>query len=138
MPKHDAVNDINARFYEAFEALDIRRMEAIWLHEDYIQCVHPGWSLLVGWDAVMESWRRIFDNTDQMRFRITDVRIHVAGTFAWVTLYENLVNSVQGESNGAVILTTNIFEEVGEGWRMVHHHGSPVMIPETEPKRTVH
>jgi len=138
MPKDQAIHDINAKFYEAFEALDIRRMEAVWLREDYIQCVHPGWSLLAGWDAVMDSWRRIFENTEQMRFRLTDVRVKVIGTLAWVTLYENLVSSVQGEGNSAVILTTNIFEEVGDGWRMVHHHGSPVMIPETEPTPTVH
>lgn len=138
MRKDQEVHDINARFYAAFEALDMSRMEAVWLHEDYIQCIHPGWSVLTGWRAVMESWRRIFENTGQMRFRLTDVRIKVTGTLAWVTVYENLESNVQGEANAAVVLTTNIFEETRDGWRMVHHHGSPVAMPEAEPPPTVH
>lgn len=138
MPKDQEVHDINARFYAAFEALDMSRMEAVWLHEEYIQCIHPGWSVLTGWHAVMESWRRIFENTEQMRFKLTDMRIEVRGTLAWVTLYENLLSSVQGEANSALVLTTNIFEETRDGWRMVHHHGSPVAVPEAEPTPTVH
>ena len=138
MTKDEGVKQINAEFYTAFERLDIHRMQAVWLHEDYVQCVHPGWSVLTGWDAVMQSWRRIFENTEQMRFRLTEIKVNVVGKLAWVTLYENLESSVQGEANAAVIATTNIFEEVQDGWRMVHHHGSPVMMPDSEPTPTVH
>ena len=79
MTAEDPVNDVNRRFYEAFESLDFKRMEGIWLREDYIKCVHPGWALLSGWDAVMESWRRIFENTQQMRFTLTNVQAAGAG-----------------------------------------------------------
>jgi ketosteroid isomerase-like protein len=138
MATDKAVQTINAEFYAAFESLDIRRMEAVWLRESYIRCVHPGWSLLTGWEAVMQSWRQIFENTQQMRFTLTDVRVNVSGSLSWVTLYENLASNVQGEANSAVVLTTNLFEESEQGWRMIHHHGSPVMIPQPEPTPTVH
>ena len=138
MDTDDEVRAANAEFYAAFESLDISRMEAVWLRENYIRCVHPGWSLLTGWDAVMESWRRIFENTRRMHFTLTDVRVHVNGSVAWVTLYENL-DSVQGEqASSAVVLTTNIFEAGTQGWRMIHHHGSPVMVPQPEPPPMVH
>jgi len=138
MATDEAVQAINAEFYAAFESLDIRRMEAVWLNESYIRCVHPGWSLLAGWDAVMQSWRQIFANTQQMRFTLTDVRVNVSGSLGWVTLYENLASNVQGEANSAVVLTTNLFQEAQHGWRMIHHHGSPVMIPQPGPTPTVH
>lgn len=138
MATDEAVQAINAEFYAAFESLDIRRMEAVWLRKGYIRCVHPGWSLLTGWDAVMQSWRQIFENTQQMRFTLTDVRVNVSGSLSWVTLYENLASNVQGEANSAVVLTTNLFEDSEQGWRMIHHHGSPVMMPQPEPTPTVH
>lgn len=137
MAADDPVADVNRRFYEAFESLDIKRMEGIWLREDYIKCVHPGWALLTGWDAVMESWKRIFENTQEMRFTLTDVRLRVQGELAWVTLYENLNSTLEGQLNAAVVLTTNIYEERPEGWFMIHHHGSPVMMRQPEPHRTV-
>ena len=137
MAPEDPVIDVNRRFYEAFESLDIKHMEGIWLREDYIKCVHPGWALLSGWDAVMESWRRIFENTEQMRFTLTDVQARVQGDLAWVTLYENLASRLQGQTSAAVVLATNIYEQRPDGWFMIHHHGSPVMMAEPDPRSTV-
>ena len=51
----------NTRFYQVFEALDIAAMEGVWVHDEHVKCVHPGWPLLTGWDAVRESWRTIFE-----------------------------------------------------------------------------
>ncbi len=137
MTAEDSVNDVNRRFYEAFESLDFKCMEGIWLREDYIKCVHPGWALLSGWDAVMESWQQIFENTQQMGFTLTNVKTRVLGDLAWVTLYENLNSTQRGQTNGAVVLTTNIYEQRPDGWFMIHHHGSPVMVAQPEPHPTV-
>src|SRR5206468_10561013 len=49
MSDRDAVLEANAAFYAAFQSLDLKRMEEIWLRAPYIKCVHPGWGLLVGW-----------------------------------------------------------------------------------------
>jgi ketosteroid isomerase-like protein len=137
MTADESVNDANRRFYEVFERLDIKGMEGIWLREDYIKCVHPGWALLSGWDAVMDSWRRIFENTEQMSFTLTSVETRVGGDLAWVTLYENLNSTLQGRASDAVILTTNLFERRPDGWFMIHHHGSPVMMQAPDPHPTV-
>lgn len=137
MTLEDPVNEVNRRFYEAFESLDLKRMEGVWLREDSIQCVHPGWALLSGWDAVMESWRRIFESTEQMRFTLTDVQTRVRGDLAWLTLYENLDSTRQGRTSAAVVLATNILEHRPDGWFMIHHHGSPVMMAAPELHATV-
>jgi ketosteroid isomerase-like protein len=133
------VAEANQSFYRAFESLNIKEMEKVWARGGDIQCGHPGWRILRGWDAVMESWRRIFENTPAIRFMVTDVAIEVRGNVAWVTLCENLNSSLEGQSVSATVLTTNIFEKGSEGWRMILHHGSSVAQqgPQSEPP-TVH
>jgi ketosteroid isomerase-like protein len=87
----------------------------------------------------MESWRRIFENTPAIRFLLTHVSIEIRGSLAWVTLYENLHSSVEGQSISATVLSTNIFEKEAAGWRMIHHHGSSVaqQSSQSDPQ-TVH
>jgi ketosteroid isomerase-like protein len=119
----------NESFYRAFESLDIKEMEKVWAAGDNVQCGHPGWRILRGWNAVMESWRCIFEDTPAIRFNLTDVSIEICGGLAWVTLYENLNSSLEGQNVAATILTTNIFRKGADGWRMIHHHGSAVMQP---------
>jgi ketosteroid isomerase-like protein len=127
-PIHDelAVEDANERFYRALESCRLEDMETIWLHEDWVKCVHPGWDLITGWEKVRESWERIFENTDGMRVAATDLAIKVEGDFAWVSCTENLAlfldNSLAPVS--ATTAATNLFCRVGEQWLMVHHHAS--------------
>ena len=58
----------NESFYRAFESLDIKRMESVWDRDDAIQCGHPGWRILRGWQPVMESWRAIFERRRRFAF----------------------------------------------------------------------
>ena len=132
MPMSDdrkLVAEANEGFYRAFESLDPQRMEKVWAEDDSIQCGHPGWQILRGRKAVMESWRRIFENTPAIRFMLTDVFVDVRDTIAWVTLYENLIGTVEGQKVSVTVLTTNIFEKKQEGWLLIHHHGSSVAQP---------
>ena len=126
----------NNDFYSAFEKLDIKEMEKVWAKGTDIQCGHPGWRILRGWGPVMESWKRIFENTPAIQFMLSDVSIQINGTLAWVTLYENLTSKVEGQPVSATILTTNIFEKGAEGWRMIHHHGSSVAQQAPQDKST--
>lgn len=127
--KQIEVYQANQNFYSAFESLDITKMEKVWLKENYIQCFHPGWAMLRGWDAVMESWRRIFENTEEMRFKLTEAQVEIRDSLAWMTLYENLTSRAGTETGTGLILATNVFEKRPEGWFMIHHHGSVVMEP---------
>ena len=102
---------INQAFYRAFETLEIKEMEKVWLRASHIKCVHPGWPLLCGWGPVMTSWERIFDNTFSMRFTLTDVRVEVAGSLAWVVLIENLESQGYDGPSRSQVLTTNLFEK---------------------------
>jgi len=127
----DTVEEANARFYRAFEALDLRAMDEVWGHGAHVKCVHPGWPLLTGWEAVRASWEAIFANTQEMSFTLTDVRVTEAGDLAWVTCTENILSESDGRVGVTSILATNVFERgpgrEGGGWRMVHHHASHVL-----------
>ncbi|HEY7531946.1 MAG TPA: nuclear transport factor 2 family protein, partial [Nitrospiraceae bacterium] len=63
----EEVTKANQRFYEAFESLDINRMDEVWAHLEYVTCVHPGWTLRSDWPAVRDSWVLIFNNTFSMK-----------------------------------------------------------------------
>ena len=129
MNEQHEVEAANRAFYQAFETLDIKEMEKVWLRAAHIKCVHPGWPLLVGWGPVMASWERIFDNTFGMRFTLTDVRVAVNETLAWVTLIEELEAQGYDGATRSQILTTNLFEKRDGQWFIVHHHASPIFAP---------
>jgi len=132
-----AVLEANAAFYRAFEALDLQRMEEVWLRVPYIKCVHPGWGLLVGWGPVMESWQQIFANTVLMRFTLTHVLAEVVGDLAWVVLTENIDTHHQEGNATAQVQATNLFQRQAGRWYLIHHHGSPVypQFAGAEPER---
>ena len=125
--KIEEVARANGEFYEAFESLDIMRMDRVWAQQEYVTCVHPGWTLRVGWPAVRDSWVLIFNNTFSMKFNLTEIQIQVAGDVGWVICTEN-ITSRQGEAGlESRVLATNLFEKVEGRWLMIQHHGSPVM-----------
>jgi ketosteroid isomerase-like protein len=122
------VQRANERFYRAFESLDITQMAAVWVQAERAKCVHPGWDMLSGWEAIRQSWEAIFANTDYMRFVITEVSVHLYGRVAWVTCVENL-SDAPDTLQMVRMLATNMYEHTDEAWRIVHHHASPVMRP---------
>jgi uncharacterized protein (TIGR02246 family) len=123
----EEVTRANQEFYDAFESLDIARMDRVWAHQDYVTCIHPGWALRVGWPEVRDSWVLIFNNTFSMKFELTEIQVQVAGDLAWVICTEN-ITSRQGESTQeSQVLATNLYERIDGRWVIIHHHGSPVM-----------
>lgn len=124
-PASAAVLEVNQSFYDAFEASDLNAMSDLWVHDDRVLCVHPGWSALRGWAAVASSWAVMFDGPQHIQFIVTDEHVSISGDTAWVSCDENLLTA--GAS--ATVNALNIFERSeGGDWRMVAHHGAPVMI----------
>jgi ketosteroid isomerase-like protein len=122
-----AVEAANAEFYAAFESVDIDRMHAVWDDDEDVTCVHPGWPMLRGRGRVMRSWALIFANTPYIQFFLTDVRADVLGESAVVTCSENILTSVGDSAGDALVVATNVFRLRDDGWRLVVHHGSPVV-----------
>ncbi len=116
----------NQRFYQALETLDLDLMDAVWLHEDWVACVHPGWELLESWEEIRESWQRIFANTRRMKVAVTNLSVRLLGSTAWVNCIEQVTSSFETGFSTAWVQATNIYVEQNGDWRLVHHHASPL------------
>jgi len=123
----EEVTRTNEAFYKAFESLDVTAMDRIWAHQEYITCIHPGWSIRVGWPAVRDSWVVIFNNTFSMEFQLTELQVQVAADVAWVICTENITSRVGEATQNSRIIATNLFERIGDAWKIIHHHGSHLM-----------
>jgi ketosteroid isomerase-like protein len=146
LPPHDAPADeegvraANAAFYAAFEARDLDAMAEVWEHSDRVAVTHPGWPLLRGWARVAGSWDAIFANTAFFQFLLAGETVAVQGDVGWVTLDENILQAGGSRDGGedlaelvgSRVAAVNVFARTGGRWRMVLHHGSPV-VGETDP-----
>jgi ketosteroid isomerase-like protein len=124
----EQVEQANERFYRALENGDLDEMSEVWLQEDWVRCVHPGWDLIIGWDEIYQSWEQIFSAPAGMRVSATDVEIKIEGDFALASCNENIALFLDGKSAPVTARTTatNLFQRIGDRWRMVHHHASQV------------
>src|SRR6266566_2399566 len=132
MSEREAIIEANRAFYQAFESLDLEKMEPIWLRDPKIVCIHPGWRKLTGWGPIMNSWERIFDGIFEMKFELRDLHLIGGGDMAVVVTEENLIQRGYEGTMRTQVLATNIYERVGNRWMMVLHHGSPVVQPASD------
>ena len=124
--EEEKVLPANLAFYEAMRSLDIARMEAAWLQEDWVRCLHPGWELLLGWDEIQRSWAAIFQSTGQMLISISRPLVQIVGDTAWVSCLEDITTTQADGFSTALIETTNIFVRRRGRWLMVHRHTTPL------------
>lgn len=129
----------NAEFYHAFEGLSIDVMDSLWKHDENVICVHPGWELLVGWLAIRESWVTIFQNTEMIKFNITNAKVRSFDNsdIGVVVCQENIESSVSGQQDRIGVIATNIFERCENRWVLIHHQGSSIsnyMPPNLSPQ----
>ena len=83
----------------------------------------------MGWLAIRESWITIFENTEMIKFTITNTKIRTFDKVAVVVCLENIeTTSADRRVIKIGVIATNIFErnEQLNQWLLIHHHGSPV------------
>lgn len=119
---------VNERFYQAVSDQSLRAMGKVWLQEPWVQCVHPSWELLTGWERIRKSWATIFRNTEHMKIRASEVSIRVNGDFAWVSCLENIESYRNANFSRSQAQGTNLFFRVKGKWTLVHHHASPITV----------
>jgi ketosteroid isomerase-like protein len=117
----------NARFYEAFEQADMEAMAALWSHDDRVRCVHPGWGMTAGWDAVRKSWESIFGSGTALRFSLRNVDARAYDRVGVVSLLEEIILSGDAVRQTVQAAATNIFAFDGAEWKLIVHHSSPVL-----------
>ena len=121
-----ALRAVNRDFYLAFESLDIEEMARVWAHDDDVQCVHPGWDLLIGWEEIRERWARIFANAKRVKIALSSVWARVEENAGWVACTEHVTTAFADGFDEATVQATNIFILRDGRWLLVAHHASPL------------
>jgi ketosteroid isomerase-like protein len=122
-----AVQAAVQRFHHALESHDPSQMAALWVHGDKVVLVNPtSTAVSVGWAAVQENWRFLFDAFTQLKLTQLDgPHIQVRGDVAWATGIVNAdVKLKSGASVAESTFETAIFEKIGEEWLLVSHVAS--------------
>ena len=102
-------------------------MAELWARRAEVTCVHPHRPILIGRDAVLRSWRAILGHPDQPKIVFAAEPPRLVGDICIVTGRE-VVAAVP-------ITATNIYLREDDQWRMIHHHGSPVLQLQNHPDR---
>lgn len=123
-PEEEQILEANQNFYSALQNLSLEQMEGVWLQEEWVRCVHPGWEMLEGWEAVRESWQQIFENTQFMRIVVAVQSIRVENSIAWVCCTAKISSAAAGRFDSDYLQATNIFVRQKGTWYLVHHHAS--------------
>ncbi|MGI9553815.1 MAG: nuclear transport factor 2 family protein [Thermodesulfobacteriota bacterium] len=125
---------INDLFYKALGTRNVRLMKEVWANDEKVGCVHPGWTVLRSWSAIMQSWENVFDPSDQVDINLTDIKINIKGDLAWVTCVQEMVYIKRDPVSYNLSQSTNIFEKTDDEWKLVVHHASPIPLDNYEIK----
>ena len=109
-------------------------MERLWLKDGSALCIHPSHAPLVGANAVLKSWSKMFNSNGSSFQRNwmdpSNIRLTVKGATAIITCDEQVYGRrfVRGKKRQTELVNkltaTNIFRKVDGKWYMVHHHSS--------------
>ncbi len=125
---YEEVLKINEMFYKALGTRNLELMDQAWVKDSRAGCVHPGWIMLSGWEAIRQSWENVFDPNDQLDIRLSNITVEIKGDVAWVTCIQQLIYINRDPIGVNVSQSTSIFERHDSGWLMILHHASPIPI----------
>jgi ketosteroid isomerase-like protein len=124
----EAVAAANHAFDTALSGRDINAMTRVWAAEPYVIAVHPtSKALIVGWDAVRNSWEGTFDRFAEISVSMKEPHVHLAENVGWVAGIESVQGKFKnGDAVSFMALTTNMYEKRDGRWLMVLHATSRV------------
>ncbi|KAK1736662.1 nuclear transport factor 2 family protein [Skeletonema marinoi] len=124
----------NLAFYEAFSSRDAEWMNNVWWSSPSVICIHPSHSPLIGSNAIVDSFSKMFENGIKNTSRVRGGK-STAGSFMTPTNIRAL--SVRGTTASLVcdeeVYAKGLQVKVNETWKMVHRHAS--WHPETAAAR---
>lgn len=119
-------------FYEAFVKRDLGAMRQVWSDDVTVACIHPGAGLLLGIDAIMQSWAEIFDGAMTPQVKVKPIQVRTDVELSWHLVEEHIRSADQ--ARGATVFATNVYQRDNGGWLMRLHHASlPLVESEPEP-----
>jgi hypothetical protein len=108
----------NDAFYKAMREGDYAAMDRVWAETRRVTCTHPDWHMLIGRDAVMESWRVILTEHEPPAIWPAEPQAVVTGSTALVLCTERI--------GGIDLVAANAFVREGMLWRILNHQSAHV------------
>jgi len=134
----DAVRKTLTDMAAAFERDDRAALERLWATDESVLVFENGHAN-VGWanyrDTHLGPEMAAMENT---RFVLEDVRAHVTGSTAWVTLSYTISADVSGRRVDGNGLATVVLEKRDGRWLIVHWHSSNPRRQEARPPASGH
>ena len=124
--ENSKIIEANRLFYEALGTRNISLMKKVWAIDEKVGCVHPGWTILRSWEAIIQSWENVFDPEDQVDINLSEINIKISDNIAWLTCIQEMVYIKREPLAFNLSQSTNIFEKYEGEWKMVVHHASPL------------
>lgn len=122
-PPPASPDDVEAAFYDALQGGDIDALMACWSDEDEIVCIHPGGARLLGPAAIRSGFEAMFASTAMRAKAVSVHKLQGLGASVHSVIERIEVLGAQGLRH-AYVMTTNVYHETAQGWRMVAHHAS--------------
>ena len=124
---------VEAAFYGAFATTDLEAMARVWSAEGAV-CVHPGGTLLLGKDAVMQSWAEILSGAARPRIEHRVIS-RITGANLEIHLVEERIQpGGDPAATPSRVIATNVYTAGPEGWRLRIHHASLPLMPARSAK----
>jgi ketosteroid isomerase-like protein len=113
-------------FYRAFNERDMALMEANWEASPEAAMDNPLGGIRRGWEAIRDTYLRIFAGPARVRVEFHDYTLHETGEVFWAVGRERgRLEAADGSGLDLAIRTSRLFRRDAAGqWRQVHHHGS--------------
>jgi ketosteroid isomerase-like protein len=113
------------QFYASLNTLfkgNLDPMIEVWSHADDVTYLGPSGGILVGWEAVRNSWAE--QAKLKLGGRVEPEDMHVtAGDEIGITVdYERGTSYINGKPEKVNIRATNVFRLENGKWKMIEHH----------------
>jgi ketosteroid isomerase-like protein len=127
----DSIRSQIAKYTAALDAANINLAAEVWRTSADISFIHPA-GHAHGWEEVKGFYNFFGSAFSERKLTLRDEVIHVNGNSAWAEFYWHFI--AKGK-DGSMVETdgreTQIYENSGTGWQLVHvHYSGPPLTPQ--------
>ena len=127
----DAIRQQITKYTAALDAADIAMASQVWRTSPEVSFIHPG-GHAHGWEEIKGIYQFFGSSFSERKLTARDVSVRVNGGTAWAEFYWHFTG--KQSKDGSTVQTdgreTQIYEQAGNRWELVHaHYSSPVTAP---------
>ena len=124
-----SLKDATTAFYSALNDMlagDAQPMTELWSHADDVTYMSPFGELLVGWDAIRESWQAQAGQRLGGRVEPEELHHFASDMLGFVVGFERGSVEIDGTPTPVDIRATSMYRIEDGRWAMIGHHTDPL------------